>query len=220
MKKITDYLKSDQSENDINAFIVKVEHCADKAENHVAFGGDTPEYVSKAPKLRQLVVSVASARDEAAGGDKNKVEALKALVAHTQLCLDMNACHITMISLARNDLNILNNAGYQIKQKPGKTKSTVDVLDLTPEVTLKRTTVSGGVIVQIKRTKQRNVSAEIQMTDQDPNVEASWYSKGIYNKSRVEFKGFEPGKKIYFRVRFHADGGVGKWCPVVGIIVI
>ena len=221
MSKLPEFLKSEQNRSDLNSFIVEVRHCADRAETHVAFEGETPDYVSKAEKLRRIAGGLEVARDAAAGGDKGKVKELKSLWAEAQLCLDINAFHISLLSFARNDRSILHNAGYELRQKPGRNKPAVNLLDITPELSVKHLAgVSGGIVVKVKRIKRKNASVEIQMTDQDPKIEASWYSKGIHNKSRIEYRGLQPITKIYIRTRYHADGCTGQWSSVVGIVII
>jgi len=202
----------------INDFIVNVHHIADQLENHVAFRDALPEYVTKSPRLRELADELGKARDAAAGGDRDRAAEKKVLLAAGQLALAMNAHHIVMLSLSRNDPGILANCGYDPKQKSSG-RQVVNLLDLSPEVFTKHGGVPGTVIVLAKRTRQ-NASTELQMTDQDPSVETSWNSQGIYAKSRIELKGLEPAKRLHFRARYHQEGSAGRWSSRVSIIVL
>jgi len=202
----------------INDFIVNVHHIADKLENHLAFSDALPEYVTKSPRLRELADELGKARDAAAAGDRDRNAEKKALLAAGQLALSLNANHIVMLSLSRNDPGILANCGYEPKKK-GSGKPAANLLDLTPDVFVKHLGVSGAIIVLAKRIK-KTASTELQMTDQDPTVETSWNSQGIYTKSRIEFKGLEPAKRLHFRARYHGDGSTGRWSSPVSIIVL
>lgn len=205
----------------INDFIVETHHVADKLESHPILKEETvPEYFSPPPKLRGMADQLGQVRDAAAGGDRDQKAAKQKLRESLQLALSMNAQHITMISLYRNDPSLLLNTGYQQKQKSSSSsKAAVDLLDASPEVALRHGITSGTVRVTLKRLKP-TATIELQMTDQDPNHEASWISKGIYTKSRIEFKGLEPARRYYVRARYLDGGASGPWSAVASIIVL
>jgi hypothetical protein len=220
MSTIPTPLETNLSGLPINDLIVTISHMADKAETHIAFQGIVPEYVSPAPRLRQIVSGLEQARDAASGGDQYRNAEKKSQIASALLAVSMNAQHIVMFSLHRNDPSALLNAGYDLKQKSSGKATARNLLDLVPEVFAKHMpNVSGGIILMVKRARQ-NASIELQMTDQDPNLEASWSGPMMYLKSRIELKGLEPAKKIYIRARYHEDGGTGRWSSVVCIIVL
>lgn len=220
MGTIQELLDTNFDHLSVNDLIVTIEHAADKAESHVAFQGDLPEYVKRAPELRQLCADLAKARDAAAGHDLFKEAEKKALMAAGKMALAMNAHHITLLSLHRNDPSILLNAGYNQKQK-GVPKTKINLLDLVPEVTLKHGGASGVISVFVKRPRT-SASIEVQITDQDPNQEQSWkrLGEGTYNKSRIEIKGLQPASRVFVRVRYHEDGGTGRWSTPVNLIVL
>ena len=222
MPIIPELLEANLAGHSINDLIVTIDHMADKAETHIAFQGEVPDYVSKAPRLREISSAIGQARDAAAGGDRNANADKKEKIAAGLLAVNMNAQHIVMLSLARNDPSILLNAGYEPKQQKtsGKAATTLSLLDLVPEVYVKHMiNVSGGVVIMVKRDKQ-HASIELQMTDQDPNLEASWGGLGMFDKSRIELRGQEPARKIHLRARYHEDGATGRWSSVVSIIVL
>ena len=217
MPIIPDILEANYTDFPVNDFIVEMQHAADKQETHEAFQGQLPEYVTKAARLREIADELGKARDAAAGGDRDRSAEKKALLAAGQLALSMNANHITMLSLARNNPGLLANCGYELKQK--SSNKSVNLLDFAPEVFAKHGNVSGALVVMAKRAKS-SANIELQVTDQDPTIEASWRSLGMYNRSRIELKGLEPAKKLYFRARYHEDGNVGNWSSPVCIIVL
>lgn len=218
MSTVPELLEANFSGIPINDFIVKMQRIADRLETHVAFKNDLPEYVTNSQRLRQMADELGKARDAAARGDRDRSAEKKALLAAGQLALSINANHIVMLSLSRNDPGLLANCGYEPKQKSGG-KTVESLLELTPEVFVKHGSISGAVVVLAKRIKY-NASIELQMTDQDPTVEASWNSNGMYTKSRIELKGLEPAKKLHLRARYHEDGGVGRWSSPTSIIVL
>lgn len=217
MAAIPDPLDCNFNDLSINDFIVELHHKADKAEVHPAFQNQVPEYVTKAAGLRELADKLGKARDAAAAHDRVKTEEKKALWAAGKLALSMSANHIVMISLVRNDPTVLDNCGYDRKEK--SSKQALNILDLCPEVFAKHGGASGCIIVMVKRAKS-TVSIELQITDQDPAIESAWSGLGIHTKSRIELRDQEPAKKISLRSRYHVDGNAGKWSTPTTIIVL
>jgi hypothetical protein len=215
---VKNLLETDFAGIPINDFIFEIRRKADKAETHIAFQGEVPCYVSKAPKLRQMADSLDLARDAAASGDRFKIKELKNLIAVGRMALEMNAQHIVLLSLAKNDRSILVDCGYELKEKRSN-KSVPNLLNHSPQLFVKHGSASGRIIIRIKRIK-KYTSVELQMTEQDPTIETSWSGRGIHTKSRFEQKGLEPATKIYFRARYHVDGGIGRWSSPIGIIVL
>jgi len=204
----------------INDFIVKTRFIADKMEVHPAFLEDNlPEYLAKAPRLREIAEALGQARDAAAGGDHGKIAEKKALRELGQQALTMIAQHITMLSLHRKDPSLLNNCGFELKQQKSSAKATVSLLDLAPGLDAKHGPFSGYIALLLKRFKQSLV-VEVQSTDQDPANEASWGNSGMHNRSRIEMKGLTPASRIHFRARYHDDGRTGPWSSIVSIIVL
>lgn len=219
MSAIPELLNTSKLESlSVNDLIVAMYQHADKAETHVAFQGTVSEYVTLPPRVRTLADGLGKARDAAARGDKESLAEQKALMAEARQVLWLNAHHVVMLSLHRNDPNLLLNAGYEPKQK-GKTKTVANLLDLVPKVSPKHGPASGCVTVQVQRAKTA-ASVELQMTDHDPNDESSWSSQGMYSKSRFEIRGLTPATRVYFRSRYHLNGGTGRWSAPVELIVL
>jgi len=215
---IPEILETSFNDLSINDFIVRVRFIADKQEVHSAFK-DCPEYVSRADKLRQMADNLAVLRDRSAGGDRQMREEKIAAWDATKLALSMNASHLVMLSLHRNDSSILLNAGFDQKHKGHSIKTTTNLLEAPPEASPKHGSVSGTVVIVVKRAKN-TASYELQMTDHDPGDEASWGSLGIYSRARTELKNLEPAKRLYFRVRYHDAGRTSQWSATASIIVL
>lgn len=209
----------------INDFIVFLNILAEKTETHSALK-EYPEYFSSPEKLRGQATLLGQLRDASANGDRGKKAEKLAVWEETKLAVIMNAQHITMLSLHRNDPSILLNTGYSLKQKhSGKStsSSSTDLLAETPGLALKYVQsgsgpVAGSFTVHITRAKNK-ASTELQMSDK-PSDESSWNSQGIYAKARIDYKGQQSEKRLYFRARYHHDGGVGPWSQVVNILVL
>ncbi len=62
---------------------------------------------------------------------------------------------------------------------------------------------------------------EVQTTTGDPNVDANWQTKGIFQGGRAEMSGFTPGVIIWVRVRTVGLKGVmGAWSDPAQIRVM
>lgn len=202
----------------INDFIVHIRYVADKQESHPAFAGVLPEYVSAAPVLREFGDSLGKARDAAAGGDKGFVAAFKSLWNLAKRALHMNALHVTMLSVHRNDPKLLDDAGYDHKQKV--TKPVLNLLETAPEVFVRhRVPPSGSIAINVKRAKP-GVAIGVQITYGDPKDESSWLQEQMYNQSRIEYKGLEVQKLVHIRARYHENGVAGPWSAYTFIIII
>lgn len=208
----------------INDFIAEVNIIADKTEKHSALK-DFPEYFTPAEKLREKAALLVQLRDASANGDREKKAEKQAVWEETKLALIMNAQHITMLSLHRNDPSILLNTGFNLKKHSGKptSASSTDLLAETPGLSLKYVKspsgpVPGSFTVHITRARNK-ASTELQMSD-NPSDESSWNSQGMYAKARIDYKGQQSEKRLYFRARYHHDGGVGPWSQVVNILVL
>ncbi|GAW65849.1 fibronectin type III domain-containing protein [Geoanaerobacter pelophilus] len=209
----------------INDFIVFVNTMADKTETHPALK-EYPEYFTSPEKLREKAALLGQLRDASANGDREKKAEKMAAWEETKLAVIMNGKHITMLSLHRKDPSILLNTGFNLKQKhsgkPTSTSST-DLLAETPGLALRYVQsgsgpIAGAFTVIITKAKNR-ANTELQMSD-NPSDEFSWKSQGIYAKARIEYKGQQSEKRLYFRARYHQEGGVSPWSQAVNILVL
>ena len=207
-------------ESPVNDLIVFTNHVAEKGETHVAFQGPVSDYVTLPHKLREIADALGVARDAASGHDDNKMAEQKALMETVIKALDRNSYHIVLLSDHRKDPSILLNAGYELRP-PKISKAKLNLLDMIPVLNVKHLEGVGGALLIILKRAKNIASVELQMTE-TPDDEASWkrVSEGNYSRSRIELRGYEPTRRIYFRARYHEAGAVGSWCPPVSIIVL
>jgi len=206
----------------INDFIALILTHAAKVDAHPALKDGVPEYFTMGEKLRTLAGNLAQWRDAAATGNRDAKAKKQEVWDAGKLALAMNLQHFTMLSLHRNDPSILNDTGFELKQKQQTSKPSVNLLAEIPVVTLKHAQstsgpISGAITVVLSRPK--NAPCELQMS-YDPSNESSWGGQGIHQKARIEYSGLEPASRVSFRARLHVDGKTGPWSQFATIIVL
>lgn len=71
--------------------------------------------------------------------------------------------------------------------------------------------MSGVIVARYKPDRQGSTN-ELQTCTGDPNTEADWHTKGMYQGGRAEMDGFTPGTVVWVRVRTVGLKGVmGAW---------
>jgi hypothetical protein len=85
---------------------------------------------------------------------------------------------------------------------------------------LRQGDVSGSLVARYKADRTPSTN-EVQTTTGDPNTEASWQTKGIFQGGRAEMDGFTPGSVVWVRVRTVGLKGVmGAWSDPAQIRVL
>lgn len=85
---------------------------------------------------------------------------------------------------------------------------------------LRQGDVSGSFVARYKADRSPSTN-EVQTTTGDPNTEASWQTKGIFQGGRAEMDGFTPGSVVWVRVRTVGLKGVmGAWSDPAQIRVL
>jgi hypothetical protein len=76
------------------------------------------------------------------------------------------------------------------------------------------------MVARYKPDRQPSTN-EVQTTTGDPNLEASWTTKGFYQGGRAEMDGFTPGIVVWVRVRTVGLKAVmGSWSDPAQIRVL
>ncbi len=80
--------------------------------------------------------------------------------------------------------------------------------------------MSGSIRARYKPDRQKSTN-EVQTNTGDPNTEADWHTKGIFQGGRADLTGFTPGTVVWVRVRTVGLKGVmGIWSDPAQIRVL
>lgn len=112
-------------------------------------------------------------------------------------------------SIAKGDPAIVDKSGFPSYDttRPAHTGAPNAPSDLR----LRQGDLSGGIVARYKPDRQGSTN-EVQTNTADPNTEASWRTKGLYQGGRAEMDGFTPGGVLWVRVRTVGLKGVmGAW---------
>ena len=85
---------------------------------------------------------------------------------------------------------------------------------------LRHGTLIGSVVARFKPSRQKATN-EVQVNTGDPNIEANWSLKGLFQNGRADLTGLTPGALTWVRVRTIGMKGVmGAWSDPAQIRVI
>ena len=88
------------------------------------------------------------------------------------------------------------------------------------DLRLRQGDLSGSIVARYKPDRQGSTN-EVQTNTGDPNHEADWHTKGIFQGGRAEMDGFTPGGVVWVRVRTVGIKGVmGAWSDPAQIRVL
>ena len=120
--------------------------------------------------------------------------------------------------IAKGDSVLVDKSGF-----PSYT--TARTPDLSPpaaptDLRLRQGDLSGSIVARYKPDRPSSTN-EVQVSTGDPNNEASWATKGIFQGGRAELDGFTPGGLLWVRVRTVGLKGVmGAWSDPAQIRVL
>ena len=120
--------------------------------------------------------------------------------------------------VAKGDAMIVEKSGFPSYD----TSKTVDTSPpaAPTDLRLRHGDLSGSIVARYRPERQRSTN-EVQTNTGDPNVEADWHMKGIYQGGRAEMSGFTPGGVVWVRVRSVGLKGVmGAWSDPAQIRVL
>lgn len=88
------------------------------------------------------------------------------------------------------------------------------------DLRLRQGDLSGSILARYKPDRPGSTN-EVQINTGDPNIEANWQLKGIYQGGRAEMDGFTPGAVVWVRVRTVGLRGVmGSWSDPAQVRVL
>ena len=121
-------------------------------------------------------------------------------------------------TVAKGDPILVEESGFPSYEtnRPPNTSPPAAPTDLR----LRHGEVSGTIIARYKPDRPGTTN-ELQCNSADPNVEANWLQRGIYQGGRAEITGCPPGAVIWVRVRTVGLKGVmGAWSDPAQIRVL
>ena len=120
--------------------------------------------------------------------------------------------------IAKGDPAIVEKSGFPSSDtaRPANTGAPAAPADLR----LRQGDLSGSIVARYKPDRQGSTN-EVQTNTGDPNTEADWHTKGMYQGGRAEMDGFTPGGVVWVRVRTVGLKGVmGAWSDPAQIRVL
>ena len=121
-------------------------------------------------------------------------------------------------SIAKGDAVMVEKSGFPSYD----TSKTVDPSPpaAPTDLRLRHGDLTGSILARYRPERHPNTN-EVQTNTGDPNVEADWHLKGMFQGGRAELSGFTPGVVVWVRVRTVGLKGVmGAWSDPAQIRVL
>jgi hypothetical protein len=120
--------------------------------------------------------------------------------------------------VAKGDPAIVDKSGFP-SYTTARTPDTAPPAAPT-DLRLRQGDLPGTLTARYKADRQPSTN-EVQTTAGDPNTEANWATKGLFQGGRAEMDGFTPGAVVWVRVRTVGLRGVmGAWSDPAQIRVL
>jgi hypothetical protein len=130
------------------------------------------------------------------------------------------------LTVLGNYVNVVAKGDPMIVEKSGfPSYTTARTPDTTPpaapaDLRVRQGELSGTIVARYKPDRHPSTN-EVQATTSDPNTEAGWQTKGMFQGGRALLEGFTPGAVVWVRVRTVGIRGVmGAWSDPAQIRVI
>jgi hypothetical protein len=112
-------------------------------------------------------------------------------------------------SIAKGDPAVVDKSGFP--SYPTTRTPDTNPPEAPSDLRLRYGDVSGTLVARYKPDRPGSTN-EVQTNTGDPNTEADWHLKGLYQGGRAEMNGFTPGAIVWVRVRTVGLRGVmGAW---------
>ncbi len=120
--------------------------------------------------------------------------------------------------VAKGNAVIVEQSGYPSYETDKAPDTTPPAAPI--DLKLRQGDLSGVIVARYKPQRQRSTN-EVQINTGDPNTEADWHTKGLFQSGRAEMSGFTPGTVVWVRVRTVGLKGVmGAWSDPAQIRVL
>jgi hypothetical protein len=170
-------------------------------------------------KLQADLASYQSAYDAAGNGDKAAIKTRRKARGIMIDDLKTLAPYLESVAKAANDLSMLAETGYDVRQ-PNATNGLSPALVDPPAMTVQRSKVSGVILVTVTRRADAG-AYEVQLATGDPAVEANWKAAVTSKKARnIEVNTLTPGTLYYVRARVIGSQGPGGWSDIANIMAV
>jgi hypothetical protein len=121
-------------------------------------------------------------------------------------------------SIAKGDPMIMEQSGFPSYDTTHTADTSAPAAPT--DLRLRQGDLSGSILARYKPDRVPSTN-EVQTTTGDPNVEANWHTKGMFQGGRAEMSGFTPGVIVWVRVRTVGLKGVmGAWSDPAQIRVM
>jgi len=214
-----DMLESNLRDLNAPALIGTVGMIAERGAAHPGLQ-DVPEDVPGPSVLLEMNVDYAASVQAMINRGKQKDQEVEAKRIALVEAVIMWGQHIIMRYKRRKDPTVLLNNGFELKKPPVKNTSrqAAGPPPVPKNLRVKHTSLSTILALAVNRIPG-NGSFEVRFAT-DPNDETSWVDGGHHTYCQFELKGFVPGTKYYFSVRYHGKSGTSEWCAPVAIIAL
>lgn len=214
-----DLLESNLRDLNAPALIGTVGMIAERGAAHPGLQ-DVPEDVPGPSVLLEMNVDYAASVQAMINSGKQKDQEVEAKRIALVEAVIMWGQHIIMRYKRRKDPSVLHNNGFELK-KPhvkGASKQAAGPTPVPKNLRVRHGAYSTFLSIIVDGIKG-NGTFQARFTT-DPNDESSWVDGGHHTYCQFELKGFVPGTKYYFSVRYHGKNGTSEWCAPVAIIAL
>lgn len=126
--------------------------------------------------------------------------------------------HVVILSKTRKDPSLLQDNGFDQKKPQSKsTKNKGGGTTPVPEGRVKHGD-SGELIIYVKQIAGRG-TYEVRYTS-NPSDPESFVDGGHHTLCQIVMKGFVPGTKYFFSIRYHGPNGTSAWSDPISIIAL
>ncbi|GFO57875.1 hypothetical protein GMST_02000 [Geomonas silvestris] len=197
--------------------IVKVNTIIEMSRKHPGLQNISPD-VPGPDLLEKINVDYAASVQAAANGggrraneerDEKRLEVLEHAMMWGQ--------HVVILSKTRKDPSLLQDNGFDQKKQQGRQSKSKNGPTPVPEARVKHGD-TGELILIVKQIVGRG-TYEVRYTT-TPNDPESFTDGGHHTLCQIALKGFVPGTKYFFSLRYHGPNGTSAWSDPISIIAL
>jgi len=188
-------------------------------ENHPFHGKNMPDWVPAWNQFRQHAENLNKAVKAAENKDVEKAKERDLEHADTLLSINTNACYVVMRAKHENNEELLHDMGYELKEKTKRNRAGHEVSKKQLQVTLKRGTEPGSLIVSIEKDLGAGLY-QVQICKGEPAGENSWSDACTSKSCRIKLTNLERATWCYVRARSLGNNESSPWSAPVSIVIV